>query len=97
VHGSFTVGAALESIHVFCECGQSGCLERVHLPAAVYEEIRRQEGSFLVSNGHEDRERVLAEGLNYRVVRLGERERKPQATRRLRLEPETITAEPSQG
>jgi hypothetical protein len=95
VHGSFTVGAAPGGIHVFCECGQSGCLERVEVPAAVYEDIRDQDDHFLVSQGHEDRERVLHEGETYRIVVLGEPERNSHGGRPVRFEPETILTEPS--
>ena len=71
VNESFTVGAALTAIDVFCECGQNGCLERVQVPAAVYEQTREQDGHFLVSPGHEAREHVLEGGETYRIVILG--------------------------
>jgi hypothetical protein len=66
------------------------------LPAAVYEDLREQEGHFLVSNGHEDQERVIREDETYRIVVLaGEQERSSSGGRSLRLEAETVLSEPS--
>jgi hypothetical protein len=93
VNRSFTVGSAPGIIHLFCECGQDGCIARIQLPTAIYEEIREQEGLFLVSHDHEDHEQVIREGETYSIaVHAGERERR---SRPLRLEPEAILAKPS--
>jgi hypothetical protein len=95
VNGSFTAGGAPAAIDVFCECGQNGCLERLQVPATVYEDTRDREGHFLVSHGHEDRERVLQEGETYRVVVLEDRQQKSDSEQTLLLQPEPIVSEPS--
>jgi hypothetical protein len=42
------------TIHIFCECGvESGCGERLTVPAGVYERVRQQDDRFLVKPGHE--------------------------------------------
>lgn len=53
-----------------CECGNSGCTERVQMPLSDYESIRSDPKWFLVVKGHElpDYERVLSEYEGYVVV-----------------------------
>ena len=55
---------------VFCECGGPDCLERVDVPAEVYEDVRSDEQRFLVASGHEQFEHdgIVAEGRTYCVV-----------------------------
>ena len=42
-----------ESYEVFCECGRPGCVERLAVPADVYDRIRRDARIYLVRSGHE--------------------------------------------
>jgi hypothetical protein len=53
-----------------CECGNSGCTERVQMPLSDYEHIRSDPKWFLVVNGHEapDYERVITESEYYAIV-----------------------------
>lgn len=55
---------------VLCECERTECLERVEMPLAVYDEVRRANDRFVVLAGHEDAhdERVVASD-GYSVVR----------------------------
>jgi hypothetical protein len=48
---NFTV--ADESYEVFCECGRPGCVERLAVPAEVYDRIRSDARVYLVRSGHE--------------------------------------------
>ena len=42
-----------ESYDVFCECGRRGCVERLAVPAEVYDRIRNDARIYLVRSGHE--------------------------------------------
>ena len=42
-----------ESYDVFCECGRRDCVERLAVPAEVYNRIRRDARIYLVRSGHE--------------------------------------------
>ena len=42
-----------ESYEVFCECSRPGCVERLAVPAEVYDRIRRDSRIYLVRSGHE--------------------------------------------
>jgi hypothetical protein len=42
-----------EAYEVFCECGRPGCIERLAVPADVYDRIRRDAHIYLVRSGHE--------------------------------------------
>ena len=69
VNGGFVLlGGTPDSVGVFCECGRTGCLERVRVPSGLYEEIRGLDEHFLVAPGHEDGERVIADDRLYRLV-----------------------------
>lgn len=50
VHAAFGVYA--DTFEVFCECGGRDCLERVEVPAKVYEDVLTGPGA-LVKAGHE--------------------------------------------
>jgi hypothetical protein len=41
-----------EELEVFCECGRSGCSERVTVSTSTYDELRRVPTHFLVKRGH---------------------------------------------
>jgi hypothetical protein len=69
VNGGFVLlGGTPDRVEVFCECGRTGCLERVRVPSRLYDEIRDLEEHFLVAPGHEHGERVLTNDRLYRVV-----------------------------
>ena len=69
VNGNFLLlGGTPDWVEVFCECGRTGCLERVRVPSGLYEEIRDLEEHFLVTPGHEDGERLVTDERLYRVV-----------------------------
>ena len=73
--GFVLLGGTPDWVEAFCECGRSGCLERVQVPSGLYEEIRGLDEHFLVAPGHEDGERVVTDDRLYRVVVLnGSRE-----------------------
>lgn len=44
---------SLPAIELLCECGR-GCLERLELPLAVYQRVRRSGTLFALVPGHED-------------------------------------------
>jgi hypothetical protein len=60
-----------DSYLMLCECERSDCLNRLTVPAVVYEEVRRDRNRFLVIAGHEDPgvERLVA-GDEYCIVRV---------------------------
>jgi hypothetical protein len=96
VNGGFVViGGTPDWMEVFCECGLTGCLERVRVPSGLYDEIRAQEGHFLVAAGHERGERVVADDALYRVVVLGAAQAPERGARSLQLAPAGVFAEPS--
>ena len=43
-----------ESYDVFCECGRRDCVERLSVPAEVYDRIRGDARIYLVRPGHEE-------------------------------------------
>ena len=49
-----TVGGKFERAPFLCECGDSGCVERVELTSAEYEAVRAHSARFFVVPGHED-------------------------------------------
>jgi hypothetical protein len=64
-----------EAIPLLCECGTSGCAERLELTSAEYERLRRYPTRFAVLPGHEipGVERVIEEHEGFFVVeKLGE-------------------------
>ena len=44
-----------DSYEVFCECSRPGCVERLAVPAEVYDRIRSDARIYLVRSGHEVR------------------------------------------
>jgi hypothetical protein len=69
VNAAFGVHA--ETFEVFCECGSRDCLERVEVPAKVYEDVLSGPRS-LVKSGHEPSGHgVVAESGSYVVIEAG--------------------------
>jgi hypothetical protein len=64
--------AVTSAYHVVCECERPECLERLQVPARVYEEVRGDSERFVLIAGHEQPgvERVLASADGYCVVRV---------------------------
>ena len=62
-------GAFADNFEVFCECGARNCLERVEVPAKVYEDVLSGP-RFLVKAGHESPGHgvVVAESGSYVVI-----------------------------
>ena len=60
-----------ETVQEFlCECGDTGCVERVPLAIAEYESVRANGSRFVIVDGHEieDAERVVERTDRYAVV-----------------------------
>ncbi len=96
VNGGFALlGGTPDWVEVFCECGRTGCLERVRVPSGLYEEIRTLEGHFLVAPGHEHEERIVADDRLYRVVVLGTAQGTERGAPPLQLAPAGMLPEPS--
>lgn len=59
------------SMDIICECGSTSCLERIRIPPAEYEQIRRDATTFAVVTGHEipDVEEVVEQRRGYDVIR----------------------------
>jgi hypothetical protein len=53
-----------------CECGDTGCTERIQMPLGEYEHVRSDGKWFVVVKGHEipEYERVISEHDGYAVV-----------------------------
>jgi hypothetical protein len=60
-----------EPLDLICECGDAGCVERISLTRAEYENVRADSHHFAVASGHvaPDVEEVVAERSGYDVVR----------------------------
>ena len=60
-----------QTLDLICECGDAGCVERISMTRAEYEELRSDPHQFAVHPGHEypDIESVVARLKNYDVVR----------------------------
>jgi hypothetical protein len=58
-------------MHIVCECGDLGCVERLVVPLPTYEEIRSDSALFFVTPGHDkpDVEDVVEQTDAYDVVR----------------------------
>ena len=69
-HVTTQFGIHLPALLILCECDDPECLERLEVPTRVYDEIRGDEGRFVVIAGHDGAERVLASD-GYAVVRSG--------------------------
>ena len=54
-----------------CECSQISCTESVHIPPAIYAQVRADAATFLVLPGHEDSEgeEVLVRLSEFLIVR----------------------------
>jgi hypothetical protein len=48
-----TFGADVPAMAVICECADGGCTERMEVPVAEYEAVRRDPRRYLVVPGHE--------------------------------------------
>ena len=96
VNGGFVLlGGTPDWVEVFCECGGTGCLERVRMPPALYEEIRTLEGHFLVSPGHEHGEGVVVDDPLFRVVALSSVRKEERGAPPLKLAPAGVFPDPS--
>lgn len=62
-------GSPAQPFDVLCECGRGGCLERLQVPVAVFDEAVASEGWFVVAVGHEPRDdRPVRRGDGYSVI-----------------------------
>ena len=86
-HVTTRFGVHVPALLILCECDDPECLERLEVPTRVYDEIRGDEGRFVVIAGHDEdvSERVLASD-GYAVVR--------RAAPVLRLAPSITAHEP---
>jgi hypothetical protein len=58
-----------DEYELLCECAQTGCLSRVVVPAAVFEEAAARTQEFVVALEHlADSDRVVSTGPAYAVV-----------------------------
>ena len=57
-----------EVLELVCECGDTGCSDRLSVPAAEYEQVRNADGRHVVAPGHALADRVVARGEGYVVV-----------------------------
>lgn len=64
-------------LSVLCECGAPGCLQRLEVGTAFYEEVRADMQRFIVAPGHaaERNDRVLADEAQYLIVAAERRQR----------------------
>jgi hypothetical protein len=69
-----------DELQIVCECDRLDCMTHLTVSVAVYERVRSDPASFLVSPGHEDAgvENVVDSGGDYLVVR-----KHPGAPRRI--------------
>lgn len=67
INAEFGLGA--DTVQVFCECAQKECVERIEVPAWLYERVRAA-AQFLIAAGHQapGSERVVEAGSGYLVV-----------------------------
>jgi hypothetical protein len=65
---------------IVCECGDSGCIEQIKVPPAMYERTREDSTHFIVKPGHqaEDVEDVIETQDDYVIV-----EKSPPAAREI--------------
>jgi len=58
-------------LEILCECDRTACTEKLTVSVEVYERVRADSASFLVSPGHEDPrvEDIVDSGGNYVIVR----------------------------
>jgi hypothetical protein len=59
-----------EALDLVCECGDAGCVRRISMTRAEYEELRSDPRHFAVHPGHEypEAEEVVARRKGYDVV-----------------------------
>ena len=57
-------------IEVFCECGRSGCKERIQLTRSEYERVRADPTQFVIAPGHEPTlvEQLIEQTARYTIV-----------------------------
>jgi hypothetical protein len=57
-------------IEVFCECGQTGCVERIELTRGEYERVRADPTQFVIAPGHETTlvEQLVEQTARYMIV-----------------------------
>ena len=79
--------AFTDNYEVYCECGARNCLERVEVPAKVYEDVLSGPRS-LVKAGHESpgHGAVVAESGSYVVIEAGASMRREPSARPRRAE-----------
>jgi hypothetical protein len=60
----------LDTADFFCECAEIGCMEKIRMKIAEYEQLRAESTHFAVKPGHEvpQTERVVARRTGYLVV-----------------------------
>ena len=63
-------GSITGTFDIFCECGDTTCLERITVPMDVYERVRSDSTQFLLKAGHDDPtvERVIENRETYVIV-----------------------------
>jgi hypothetical protein len=63
-------GAITGQFDIFCECGDTTCIERLSVPMSDYERVRSESTHFLLHLGHEDPtvERVIEHHEGYVIV-----------------------------
>ena len=58
-----------ETVSLMCECGRGGCLERLDVPVADFDDAAAIEGWFIVAAGHEPKDdRPLRAEVGYSIV-----------------------------
>jgi hypothetical protein len=56
------------SYELVCECAHCDCMQRLPVPGDVYDKVRLAAGRFLVANGHEYDDRIVAGAELFSVV-----------------------------
>jgi hypothetical protein len=66
---TFQLGA--QELDLVCECGDSGCAERISMTATDYQQVRADSRQFAMAPGHEDQvvEMVISHEKTYDLVR----------------------------
>lgn len=66
-----TFATMTDHLVLVCECGDGGCMEKISMSPAAYEELRAEAANFAIVPGHEipDVEQVVARREGYDVVR----------------------------
>jgi hypothetical protein len=76
IAASLTPGQSPRVLEIFCECGQTDCIEKIVVSAPEYESVRAKPEWFIVATGHEilDVEDVVSTAESYSVVEKHEEE-----------------------